>query len=367
MAVQTYASNSPETVELFSKALTVEAIRATYFDKFQGTSMNDMIMVCNDAQKGPGDTITNYLAGNITMDGALGDEALEGNETAPETFTDQLTINELRGAVRVKAQKSIEQQRVPFDMGMNAMDQLANWWAERLDIAMFNQLAGNTAQTNLRYVGQNATTAPTSGRYLRVDDSAATGFTTTVETSGNIDTADTMRLSILDHAKNRMIQKTSSGAPRIRPLKINGKSFYVAFLHPNQCNDLRTDVERVGNWFDLHSQTLAGGEIENNPIFSGAMGVYNGIILHECESIPNGADGTTVVANTRRAVICGAQAAHIGWGQDYDAAAFDWVEDTFDYKKELGVKAGSIFGIKKTVWNSHDYGAFVVSSYAADV
>tara|TARA_R110001583_G_scaffold37058_19_gene121352 strand:+ start:110 stop:250 length:141 start_codon:yes stop_codon:yes gene_type:complete len=42
-----------------------------------------------------------------------------------------------------------------------------------------------------------------------------------------------------------------------------------------------------------------------------------------------------------------------------------WVEELFDYENELGVAAGMIYGLKKTVYNSIDFGTVVMSSRAA--
>lgn len=40
-------------------------------------------------------------------------------------------------------------------------------------------------------------------------------------------------------------------------------------------------------------------------------------------------------------------------------------EKDFDYGNQLGVSAGCIFGMKKTRFNSVDYGVVVMSTYAA--
>ena len=96
------------------------------------------------------------------------------------------------------------------------------------------------------------------------------------------------------------------------------------------------------------------------------------------EPVPGfGAGGTSVEVETedptapegeetdfRRAVFCGAQAAVIGFGQKSQSTKMSWVEELFDYENQLGVAAGMIFGIKKTVFNSVDFGTIVLSGYA---
>lgn len=39
-------------------------------------------------------------------------------------------------------------------------------------------------------------------------------------------------------------------------------------------------------------------------------------------------------------------------------------EELFDYGNQLGVSAGSIYGMKKTVFNSADFSTIVLSTYA---
>ena len=103
---------------------------------------------------------------------------------------------------------------------------------------------------------------------------------------------------------------------------------------------------------------MMGKGVRDNPIFTGALGVYNGVILRENPRIP------TVVANTRRAIFCGAQAATFAVGQNNTPEKMSWVEELFDYENQLGVSAGMIFGAKKSVFNSTDFGVLVMSTYA---
>jgi N4-gp56 family major capsid protein len=77
------------------------------------------------------------------------------------------------------------------------------------------------------------------------------------------------------------------------------------------------------------------------------------------------ANAGTVVANTRRAVFCGAQAAVMGFGQDNGPSRMTWDEKTFDYGNKLGVACGMIWGVKKSIFNSKDYATIVLSTYAA--
>lgn len=84
------------------------------------------------------------------------------------------------------------------------------------------------------------------------------------------------------------------------------------------------------------------------------------MIIHEDTRVPL-APGTTTV---RRAIFCGAQAACFGTGRDNSPNTMTWVEEKFDYENQLGVSAGMIVGMKKSVYNNTDFGTIVISSHA---
>ncbi|MFK5282645.1 DUF4043 family protein, partial [Lacticaseibacillus paracasei] len=81
-----------------------------------------------------------------------------------------------------------------------------------------------------------------------------------------------------------------------------------------------------------------GGDVAGNPIFSGALGIYNGVVLHKASRVTQGVHSVagTAVSNTRRAVLCGAQSATIAFGSENGAPRFTWVEEMFDYGNQFG-------------------------------
>ena len=373
MAVTRYGVNDAEAVKLWARELYRESIRKTYFYDFMGTGPNSLVQCKEDTEKGAGDRLTVSLLANANQPGVASGGQIEGNEEAMRTFTDDVLIDQLDFATRTRNQGTIDQQRVPYNLREQARDFLSNLWKERMDIALFNQLAGNTAQTDTRYTGMQATVAPTRSvrpAAITVDQSLTSSHKFT--------------LSVLDKAVALAEVKTSSAVSRIRPVDIpvmNGSTGrqtgryyrgvkYVAFLHNWQVHDLRTDASTAGSWYDIQQAAMMGGEITNNPIFQGGdvVGVHNGVLIMKCESIPEGCDGTTPttqVASTRRAVLCGAQSAICAFGQESKKGRMQWHEELFDYKQELGVDSRCIFGITKAMFNSQDFGTIVMSTYAA--
>lgn len=317
---------------------------------FAGPSSDSMVQIKDETQKSAGDRITYGLRMQLTSAGILGDGTLEGNEESLVTYSDALLINQLRNAVRSAGRMS--QQRVPFSVRDEALSGLRDWYADRTDNAGFTQLCGYTPQTNVAYTGNNATIAVDSSHQKFISGTTDQGLGST----------NTFNLTIIDAA----VEAAKTLTPAIRPVRTGGKEFYLGFIHPFQVTDMRINTA-TGQWLDIQKAAMTGGEVDDNPIFDGALGVYNGVILHSDFRVQQGvqsASPTVAVPNVRRAVLAGAQALMLAYGRDNGPGRFTWVEELFDYENELGVSVGCIYGMKKTTFNSQDFADVVMSSYA---
>lgn len=362
MATTSYGVNAPEAVKLWSRKLAHEIKKATYIDRFIGESADSLIQAKNDTKKGPGDRITVTLRMLLSGDGVMGDSTLENNEESLTTYTDNVVINQMRHAVR--SQGKMSEQRIPFSYREEAKDGLVQWWAERMDQIFFNQICGytpaNTAVggsgmsgTGPTYQGSNTILAPTAGRKK---------FAGSATADEGLGSSDLFNLSVIDKA----VEAAKVATPMIRPVRYKGQMYYVMFLHPYQVTDLRTTTS-TGQWLDIQKAAMTGGMVQDNPIFTGSLGIYNNVILHEAFRVTQGVNSSTgaAISTVRRAVLCGAQTGFIAFGQGSGFKEMEWNEKLFDYGNQLGVKAGSIFGIKKAQFNSVDFGTITVSTYAA--
>jgi N4-gp56 family major capsid protein len=158
------------------------------------------------------------------------------------------------------------------------------------------------------------------------------------------------------------VEKAKTAVNALRPINVGNKRMYVAFLHPYQVTSLRTNTN-TGQWQDIQKAAMQGGDVDNNPIFTGALGVYNNVILHESTRVPLVVGATAGTSDVARAVLCGAQAACVAFGRGYGKNTFSWVEELFDFKNKLGVAAGCIGGLVKTRFNSSDFATVTMSSY----
>jgi N4-gp56 family major capsid protein len=174
-----------------------------------------------------------------------------------------------------------------------------------------------------------------------------------------------MSLTLIDKlVESAKLGSTTGIGPVIRPIMVGGDARYVVVMHTRQVTQLRANVN-AGQWLDIQKAAMTGDGSADNPIMTGALGMYNGAVLHESTRITNGVDSGTglPVATARRSILLGAQAGAIAFGQGQSFKNFDWNEELFDYGNQLGVEAGLIHGIKKLRFNAADFGVIVGSTF----
>lgn len=341
-----YATDDAETSKLWGEQLYTEALAKTVIYQYVGTGDDNIFQEHTDFERKAGDEITITLRMQLDEDGRGEGEAMEGSEETLVTWTDKFLINELYNAVKTKSK--VSDQRINWLIRDEAKSGLRDWWSGRLDESMANQITGtdNAALLDKRN-GMNAVTAPSTNRWT---------FSAGAANEAAL-ISNTFNFSLTDIDNAMAIAEDNSSAPLIRPLIIDGEPHYVCFMHPWQARDMRVNAA-AGQWIDFNKGAGPRAYSENN-IFTGALGVYNGVIMRKWSRLPVG--GT---ADTRRAVLCGAQAGHVGYGQYSAGGATTWSEKLFDYDRTLGVSAGMVWGCKKAIFNAEDFGSIVISSYA---
>jgi N4-gp56 family major capsid protein len=141
------------------------------------------------------------------------------------------------------------------------------------------------------------------------------------------------------------------------------------FVHPWQVADLRTAASSV--W--VASQQTAGERGSTNPLFSGALGVWDGVILHEHPFVPTATaaqafsvGGTAANAQAFRSILVGQSAACLANASpDGSGVASTFMrEESFDYQNKAGFAVGFIGGIALPTFNNLPYGAVLVDTGA---
>jgi N4-gp56 family major capsid protein len=319
--------------ELWRKQLMADARDLLFINRFMGTSEQSMIQELTDLKVDKGNKINFGLGMKLSGSGVTGDSEMEGNEEKMTEYEEDITIDQIRNAVRLTGK--MDEKKTIYDMRVRAKNSLADWMAEYIEADMFAKLCGKTSVTFA-----NTPTAAAATRAIYAGGQASIGAITT---------AMKMDTKVLDLAKQTAIL----ASPRIKPIKVNGKEYFVAILHPYDATNLRQDPV----WNQAQREANVRGE--ENPIFSGALGIYNGIVIHEHEYVyrTNDGSGSAYVA---RNLLCGQQAGVIAWGQNVD-----WVEEYKDYKNKYSVCCGAIFGTLKPMFNSVDYGVITMNAASA--
>ena len=364
MAVQGFGSSHALVPQQWSEGLEAEVLKKISWTGFVGKRSDALVQMKDSLTNKPGDTETIGLRMQLGTKPKSSSDAVENNEQTLTVYDMNYSIDEVVDAVRFK--NVIDRQRVNFDMRDEAKaalaDQLSNAW----DISFFAQLAG-AVHLSGTFGGNNTVTDPqtvavagTPGHFISCD---STSQATAIQGDENLAAADTFTLDYLD----QVVETAKTLSPAIRPARIEGfgRPLYVCFIHPYQTTQLRAEGTL---WDDLQRAAMQGGKVDDNPLLTGALGVYNDVLLVESTRVPLGVNSSTqaAVANTRRAIFCGAQSAVMGWGRlGGSPRRFRWVEKQFDYDREYGVAAGFLGGIKNTNFNSKPFATIVLSSYAA--
>lgn len=364
-------------MEIWRKELFRDVIDGMYFTQngLMGKGDNYIVQVFDELKKSPGDTITVPLTAKLSGSGVTGDSELEGNEEAISSYYDQIVIDQARNAVRMTGK--LDMQYTSYDMYKDAKDKLSIWAQEYLERQIFMKLGGVSATTLTDTTGAvysgSATWSNTADAIPSATEAGNTGVDYTyryvnadaAQGLDGIAATDVLTTGIISRAK--MVAKLAN--PSVRPLRIKGKDYYVMFIHPKQAWDLKNASSSV--WAQAQREAQVRGD--DNPVFTGALGVWDGVILFEHEYVPQlKGDGASVVFSTGnttyapngvvvyRALLCGRQAV----GAAFTSESFTMAEETFDYGNKKGVATGIIGGVQKMNFNSKNYGVVTVDTGA---
>ena len=358
--------NDPKAVKRWSAMLAVDVGRESYFNKkFMGEGENAKtpIQLLPNLENEAGDKISFDLSLQLKMQPIEGDETLANKEERLKFYTDSVQINQLRGGVNTGGRMT--RKRTLHNLRQIAKRRQGEWWARVFDELFFMYLSGSRG-ANTDYIfptdytgfAGNSFTAPDAEHLLYGGDATA---------KANVDANDKFDLALVDRAVARatMMGGGIQETPQIQPIRIEGGEHYVIVMNPWQEYDVRTN-SNAGQWLDIQ-KAAANAEGRNNPIFKGALGMYNNVILHSHKAVIRFSDygaGSNVAA--ARALFMGVQAGAIAFGSPGNGMRFDWHEETQDRGNEAVITTSTICGIKKCTFNSKDFGVISLDTAAAD-
>jgi hypothetical protein len=258
------------------------------------------------------------------------------------------------------------------------MVKLANRWARRFEQSVFNQLCGFTPAMYKSNEGtENGN--PSGDNYKRTGNNVVVQYdanhvyTHTGETvlqDENLDSNDTLTLTILDEVLERITSKRTM----TYPMTPAADGYFHLFISPRQFTTLKSNTN-TGQWMDIQRALLEGGAGYANSAFKRYFaGIYSQIKIHVTDYVTYGVHSTNpydAITTVDRAVLVGANALRIGFGEDYASDDhLNWVEQVRDYKK-WGIMADSVFGCSRVRYNlpssssKETYGAFLIPTYEA--
>jgi N4-gp56 family major capsid protein len=339
MADTEFGTNDVQTVKRWSDQLAREAIGEMYSARLMGVGPDNFIQIYKDLEKQAGDQIKHHLHARATGGGRYGSQQLEDFEEEMLFPQDTFTINQLRKAHRFD---QMSQQRVVFDLREEAKASLKNWFAEAFDTIIACKLAG-TIGVDALPVDVDVTF---DGNSLRTPDSAHR-----IQNGGG--GGSTFTLGLLDRCK--AMAKTLR--PRIRPVRVDGRNYHAALLTPETVYQIKSQTGETG-WKLIQERAQVRGD--ENPVFTGALGIYNGVILWEWEYLPK---DTTAGAETCYNLFLGAQAGAAAFGgrrvgpmSAQSGQLFSWREQDKDYGDKMGVGGATIFGVQQSKYDHDDDG-----------
>lgn len=364
MANTNFSALTSEQLTIWSRDFWRVARNMSFINQFAGSGPNAMVQRISEltqSEKGARAVIT--LLADMTGDGIVGDNTLEGNEEALRAYDIVVQLDQLRFANRLAGRLADQKSVVNFRE--HSRDALAYAMADRIDQLAFLTMAGvsygvknNGALRNTLGSGQNLSdlafsgdvSAPTSNRHRRWD--AGTSAITTGDVTA-VAAADTLNykaiVQLKAYAKDNYIRGMRGAG---------NEEVYHLFVSPQVMADLKLDSDFLANVRN------AGVRGPSNELFSGSSSLMvDGIMVHEFRHVFNTSGATSGASGNAgsngykwgaNADIDGSSCLFVG-AQGLamaDIGLPEIVEDTFDYGNQNGISIGKIFGFKKPVYHS---------------
>lgn len=319
MADQRNQVNIPAALvpKVWAKKVWHEGVKDSYFDKFTAMDGSNVVHQNKDLTNVKGDSVVFGLMMNLNGPGVEGNQKLSGAEDTLNIYDFTVQTQLVRNAV---SRFEADDQKSQFDMLKEIKGALKQWLADWLDNKLISELS-------------TVASSPKEAVYA-----SAAG------TLSSITANDKLTTTIISRAK----RKAMMHAPKVQPIKVDGMDKYIMLVSPWAAKDLKDDAK----W--LAAQQNANVRGSKNPIFTGALGEYDGVILYEYErvaTLPNGASSANVCYN----LLLGKQAACFAV-----ARPAKHIEQTDDYGNIAGNGIAFYGAVKRTKFNNKDYGSIQV-------
>lgn len=320
MAVTRYADFLNQTPDIWGKTLTAQAEKQTFWKRWEGPEGSSMPIWRKDQLLvEAGDVINMDAVLALGGPGQTGDLVLlEGNEEKLKARQISVTVESLQNAVRWGKKPSILNI---YNLRTTGLGQLRKWLAGALDNMIFSEFCGRSLTNPVYTPTITEANLPTTMQYFA-------GSATSIATVADSDAAGRLKLSDISIMKALAMTQNL-----IEPIKLdNGEEVYGLVLHNYTALQLKLDA----SWQQAQRDAQIRGA--GNPLFTGALGMWDNVILFSSNRIMTNTDGVSSAVVARN-VFFGAQALARAW-----AYYPDWTEQEFSYGQETGIATYSILG-----------------------
>jgi len=348
-----WAIDDPNMRLTYGRQLTAKSMEMNWWNKFMNNTESSIIMTDLREEKPTGATIQVSFRGEIEGDGVFGNQDFSQNRGKQVELTQAIDYSLFGQSMKSRNQK-IESKAVANNFRAKAHHDLPKWVAKRMDKIITAKLSENASNI--------------------IACSSATGVYALNNTS-SISSGDRLSVQAIREAKKRAkngIDGDGNAHPEIEPafskaITREGSiadyvDYYVLIVGQYGASQLKSDPE----WIEIQKFSASRGK--DNPLFTGAMGEIDGVIVFErsnwsatkpgiltsdIKEFKISSDGEELIIasgfdnyagnnnhRTEIALFLGATAGLLAFEE-----SFDYYEDDVDAKRklEIGIDRGTGF------------------------
>ena len=309
---------------IVQKQLFLEQKKAAYFTRFFSTSGDMPVFEKTDFLKSKGETMTFGLIPRLTGDPITGNTTVKGKEDKLSFYTYQLTLGRQRKAIMDDG--ALTRQRFVGDIPTEMRRALTVWGSELIDKMCMDALFASPTDI---YYGGDAT---------QVSELTA---------------GDDITPKLISKMKAIALTRRGSGRTPIQPVMVDGEKYLVLLVSPDVAVDLKYDTTFIA------AQKDAAERGSNNPLFTGMLGIWDGVVIHEHENTPILSTGGGGTVKYSKCALFGASALCWAWGERPSI-----VEEDEDYEEFKGYCWRMTSACGKPKFNGYDYG--MMALYVTD-
>jgi len=244
----------------YSKEITRQAMAKSKVKPFIARSSNDMTSIIKSHTQTctQGNIVAITLADELVESGATGNVTLNASSEELKEIKQFMKVDSYQHSV--PSTGNVVTQRTANDFKSKAKSALTNWETRKFDRTFFHLMSADC--TNIVACGHHSDANTT-----------------------NIETADILTTSDVEEAKRRAElgeDANGNGVPPLVPIHTSTNEnlgyyedveYFVMLVGTNSARNIKTDP----NWAEARKDAAERGK--TNPIFTGALGFWDGVLL----------------------------------------------------------------------------------------